>query len=427
MTALAAAQLLLFAAAASAGEWNFVGARYQGMGGAGVATTNDSFASYWNPAALATAESFDGVLHADALASLEGDALATIDNIEGMVDDLEQVIEDLEDTGVAPGPADEAKLRALIDELEKLGEDGIGLVGSTAIGLSLRWQRYAVFSRLDGQFAIDPVYDDQRIETDNRGANSIVNNQSGATIRGLGVVETGVGYGHSFTVPFADKVGLESLGTVSVGGNLKYMRGITYSKYVGYRTIEDAELDFEDSDLREESDNFGLDLGFLYQPIKIVQVGLVARNVNSPKFDTGDDPADPDRRKNFQLDAQVRAGVAVFPFASDMLVIASDLDLTKNESELLDGFDSRIWSLGAEFKLPIPVVSLALRGGGYMNAASGADHSFVLTGGLGLKVWLIHFDIAGGASPNTVEVKDGGDDFPSRVNFSAQLGIRGNF
>ncbi len=105
----------------------------------------------------------------------------------------------------------------------------------------------------------------------------------------------------------------------------------------------------------------------------------------------------------------------------------SDLDLTKNESELLDGFDSRIWSLGAEFKLPIPVVSLALRGGGYMNAASGADHSFVLTGGLGLKVWLIHFDIAGGASPNTVEVKDGGDDFPSRVNFSAQLGIRGNF
>ena len=428
VTAWGLALVLFAGGAASAGEWNLVGSRYQAMGGAGVAVVDDALASYWNPAALATAKSFDAMINVDIVAALEGDAVETIDDIDDTFDDtdINAIIDNLNATGM-PTPEDEAALDALLEELEKLGDDGIGVVGNASTGLNLRWQRYAVFSRLDGHFAIDPTYDDQRIETDNNGANSIVNNQSGARVRGLGVVETGVGYGHSFQVPFADKLGLESLGTFSVGANLKYMRGISYSKYVGYRTLDDAELKFDDKDLREESDNFGLDLGFLYKPFDFLSIGMVARNVNSPKFDTGNDVSDPDPVDDFQLDAQVRGGIAVYPLMSDTLVIASDLDLTKNESDLLDGYASRLWSVGAEWKLPIPVVTLALRGGGYLNTASGADHSFVLTGGLGLRVWLISLDVAGGASPKTIQVDSDGDDFPSRVNLSAVLAISGTF
>jgi hypothetical protein len=120
-------------------------------------------------------------------------------------------------------------------------------------------------------------------------------------------------------------------------------------------------------------------------------------------------------------------GAAFFPFSNDILVIATDLDLTANESDLLEGYKSRLWSLGAEYKIPIPVVSIALRAGGYMNAASGADHAFVLTGGLGLKVWLLTLDLAGGLSPAQAEIKANGDKYPSRGNLSAVLGIRGNF
>ncbi|MEO1915690.1 MAG: conjugal transfer protein TraF [Myxococcales bacterium] len=414
--ALASSLGCLLAGSASAGEWTLVGARYQGMGGAGVATVNDSLAPYWNPAALAMAQSYDGVLNFDIMASIEGDVLEVIDNLEDSQGEVEAALDRLESGGVLSAD-DEATLDELLVELERLGDDGTGVLGTGTAGLNMRWKNYAVFSRAHTEFAIDPTYDDQNqefvVDTE---PDSLLNNESGARVRGLGVIESGVGYGHSFFD-----------GLLSVGANLKYMHGITYTKYVGYRTIDEAELDFGDSNLREESGNFGLDLGLMSKPFDFLQVGLVARNVNSPKFTTGRDPLDPNGRKNFTMDAQVRMGAAFFPFSNDMLVIATDLDLTENESDLLSGYKSRLWSLGAEYKIPIKVVSIALRAGGYMNAASGADHAFVLTGGLGLKVWLLTLDLAGGASPAQADIKANGDKYPTRLNFSAVLGIRGNF
>lgn len=413
--ALASLLVCLIPGSGSAGEWTFVGARYQGMGGAGVATVNDSLSPYWNPAALAMAQSYDGVLNMDIMASIEGDVLEVIDNLEDSQAEVDAAIERL---GLGGELTDEDvdTLNELLDQLERLGEDGTGVIGTGSAGLNMRWKNYAVFSRGQADFAIDPIYDDTNVEfVAEEAPNSLVVNESGARVRGLGVIESGVGYGHSFFD-----------GLLNVGANLKYMRGITFTKYVGYQTIEDVEFDFGDSNLREESGSFGLDIGLMSKPFDFLQVGLVARNVNSPKFKTGRD-GDPEGRKNFTVDAQVRMGAAFFPFSNDTLVIATDLDLTENKSDLLSGYKSRLWSLGAEYKIPIPVVSIALRAGGYMNAASGADHAFVLTGGLGLKVWLLTLDLAGGLSPAQAEIKANGDKYPSRVNLSAVLGIRGNF
>lgn len=44
---------------AMAVEFVFVGSRQMGMGGAGVATTTDSLATYWNPAGMAMNKKFD--------------------------------------------------------------------------------------------------------------------------------------------------------------------------------------------------------------------------------------------------------------------------------------------------------------------------------------------------------------------------------
>ena len=417
--ALASLLVCLIPGSGSAGEWTFVGARYQGMGGAGVATVNDSLSPYWNPAALGMAQSYDGVLNMDIMASIEGDVLGVIDKLEDSQDEFDAALANLENLmdGEELDP-DDLDTRNTLDELlvqlAKLGEDGTGVIGTGSAGLNMRWKKYAVFSRAHTEFAIAPTYDENNLGVTVEDP-SLLENDSGARVRGLGVIESGVGYGHSFFD-----------GLLSVGANLKYMHGITYSKFAGYQTIEDAELDFGDSNLREESGNFGLDLGLMSKPFDFLQVGLVARNVNSPKFKTGGD-GDPNGRKNFTMDAQVRMGAAFFPFSNDILVIATDLDLTANESDLLEGYKSRLWSLGAEYKIPIPVVSIALRAGGYMNAASGADHAFVLTGGLGLKVWLLTLDLAGGLSPAQAEIKANGDKYPSRVNLSAVLGIRGNF
>ncbi len=426
----------LIAAPAFAAEWSAVGARYQAMGGSGVASVNDAFASYWNPAALANGKSADADINVDFVTSIEGDVIDTIDELEEIEDDVGTLLDAIEGGADIANQGELDELTRFVDSIAEL-EEGQGAVGTASGGMALRWQQIAAFSRFDGQFAISSVTDQDNLELPAIGetfgdiANGIDENESGARVRGLGVIESGLGYGHKFEIPFGDQVagmvGLDSLGTISVGANLKYLHAISFNKYVEYREVDDADLDFGDSDLREESGNFGLDLGFLYEPFDWLAIGLMARNVNSPKFDASDDgDLGPNSKDEYQLDAQVRGGIAVYPLKDRSLVIASDLDLTENESELLDGFESRIWSFGAEYTLPIPVVDLALRGGGYLNTANASDQSWVFTGGLGLKVWLLSLDLAGGASPKGIDVGDG-EKLPSRINLSAVLALKGNF
>ena len=260
------------------------------------------------------------------------------------------------------------------------------------------------------------MFDDVNVSsTPSSDDTSILNNESGARARGLGVIESGVGYGHTFFD-----------GRMSVGANLKYLRGITFDKYINYRVIEEADLSFSDSDLRTESNNFGLDLGIMYKPFDWVRVGMVARNVNGPTFNVGGGTGGPDPRGSFKLEQQVRAGAAFYPFSNDFLVLATDIDFTTNKSDLIDGFDSRLWSFGGEVNVPLWAMVLAFRGGGYMNTASDASQAFAFTGGFGLRVWVLSLDLAAGYSPNKVDVRDG-DTFASRVNASAVLADRGKF
>jgi len=56
------------APAAWATEFAIVGPRALGMGGAGVATTSDALATYWNPAGLVMSQSVD--VHVQALTHL---------------------------------------------------------------------------------------------------------------------------------------------------------------------------------------------------------------------------------------------------------------------------------------------------------------------------------------------------------------------
>ena len=63
---------------ASAEEWNTMGPRAMGMGGAGVALSQGPLASYWNPAALgrATENSYGLSLPVSVHGALTGDAIA---------------------------------------------------------------------------------------------------------------------------------------------------------------------------------------------------------------------------------------------------------------------------------------------------------------------------------------------------------------
>ena len=99
----------------AAEEWSFIGARYQGMGGAGVAMVDDEHASYWNPGALAFKKTYGGAVTMGAQVAAEGSVLQDIDRVANFLDDLsdgefDQLIDDLE----AGNPIDPNQLATAI-------------------------------------------------------------------------------------------------------------------------------------------------------------------------------------------------------------------------------------------------------------------------------------------------------------------------
>jgi len=77
-----------FARTAASGEWQVIGSRYHGMGGAGVAVVDDSLALYWNPGALAFAEGRDFKLPFGVSVVAEGDIMTEIDELDLFARDL---------------------------------------------------------------------------------------------------------------------------------------------------------------------------------------------------------------------------------------------------------------------------------------------------------------------------------------------------
>ena len=101
--------LLLLSQSATAEQWSIVGVRYQGMSGAGVATVNDSLASYWNPGALAFAQDYDVTIPIGAQASIEGGIIGDLSDIADLAskDSLKDVLDKIEDGGTPLDASDE--------------------------------------------------------------------------------------------------------------------------------------------------------------------------------------------------------------------------------------------------------------------------------------------------------------------------------
>jgi len=254
----------------------------------------------------------------------------------------------------------------------------------------------------------------------NGGAGTFDENGSGAIVRGLQTVQVGVAYGHPVPeLPFLpwikDRVG--------IGANVKYIRGIAFNEAVVIENADDVFDEVTSFDNTKTSNNWGLDLGLKVKVFDWLHAGMVARNVNSPSFDALPDTAQ--GNDQFTLDPQVRMGVAYYPF--ERWVISADLDLTRNESNLIEGFESQMLAVGTEYRLPIWKLGLAFRGGLYSNVASGEAAAPVFTGGLGLRFWHFNLDMAGSVGSQFEEVDAIGESLPTRASASVMLGFHTNF
>ncbi len=341
---------LMIPAQAMATEFAIVGPRAAGMGGAGVAVTTDSLATYWNPAGLAMAQTVD----IRAQVSAQG-----IDRL-GMLKTLED-IESLDKTSIAnQGRAQELanRINQSGTSLSAIGAAGLyfkGHLGEHAIGFNV------------SDVATAGAYLSRSV-TVNLGSPIPVDGQM--AFRGLEARQAAFSYAYAFE----DK-------TFAIGITGKLIQGAAYT---GTATIDGNGIKLSDNLGKSNlSTTYGVDVGGIYRPSSWLRFGVVAKDLNQPEFDA------PDGTK-FKLVPQVRGGIAINPYSS--LTLTGDVDVTSNKT-LVPGQKSQMLSLGAEQTMLSEFLSL--RVGAFKNMQDAAS-PITPTAGLGLRIFAFRADVGGG-------------------------------
>jgi len=251
---------------------------------------------------------------------------------------------------------------------------------------------------------------------------SIDDNETSVLVKSLAYVEFPISYGHP--------IDLGQYGKLGIGVSLKPIRGRVYASQL--KLVEDDSVDSgnitDNLDKNyTESNSITIDLGAFYK-YKNWNVGLVAKNLTSPKFDA---PDLKDQNGQFVLDGggnrirsdkvtlkpQVRLGVAMD--ALSWLTIAADLDLTDNETVLssLD-YKSRHFGGGIEAH---PLTWLKLRAGMYKNL-SNDDIGPVATAGLTFGTKWVNFDLDGAYGLESARYEE--KDYPREARVQGSLNVQ---
>lgn len=334
-------------------EFAAVGARAAGMGGAGVAVTSDAYATYWNPAGLAMSKTIDIRVGISAQA---------IDRI-GVKDTLDAIDKiNLNDASAG----NQARLQGLIDKINRPGAS-VSAIGAGGLYVKGYYGDHAFgFSVAD--VATAGMFASSRLTVTNTGTELRVNGQ--LALQGLEARQATFSYAHAF----ADR-------TVAVGVTGKIIQGAAYN---GSASVTGGDIEVADNlGKAKTSTAFGIDLGAVYRPSSWLRMGIVAKDINQPSFDT---PAG----GHFKLNPQVRGGVAVNPW--ETLTVTMDADVTSNKT-LVPDIKSRVISLGAEETIFSEMLSLRL--GAFKNTAD-ANSYITPTAGFGIRMFALRVDVGGG-------------------------------
>lgn len=391
---------LLAASRAGALEWQTLGPRALGMGGAGVAMPQGPLNAYWNPAGLGMRGNTSGLqFPVNVHAALTGDVL------EG-ANDLEQISKN------PAGYTQADVLRAL----NKINQPGSGLRVDAAVAPAVKIKKIAVFFNATAHMGAVPYADFDPAHINPATIGTL--NTSKLIIKGIQLAEIGAGYGQE--LPFAPGV--------LVGGNLKVMSG-----QVGYYNFLVAQNSSDNNDLFKKlkegsktSSNFGVDLGVLWDMDRTFdglpmrpRAGLVGRNLNNPKFKQADAAVAAGLTDKFAVNPQVRLGLALSPL--NWWHLAADLDMTRNLTPV-DGRPSRQLSLGTEVNVfNRSWINIPLRAGILRNVAD--NSKTMLSLGAGLNFLHVHTDASLAWSPKKVTTQSQGKSESIPAEFAGALSL----
>ena len=342
---------LIIPAQALALEFVTVGPRAMGMGGAGVAVTTDSLATYWNPAGLAMTQTVDIRLQGS------GQVIDRL-GIADAVHDLEKF--DPNDPNAA------AKAQDIANRINRPGAT-VSINGSAGLYIKGHLGEHAFGVNISdvatgGGFVSNPVT-----------VNTIppVSLTGAMALRALEVRQAAFSYAYAFS----DKM-------FSIGVTGKFLQGAAYSGSTTLTGGTDVTIT-DNFGKATTSTAFGIDVGAIYRPSSWLRFGLVAKDINQPTFnDVGGG--------ELKLGPQVRGGVALNPYSS--LTLTADVDATSNKT-FVPGVKSQVLSLGAE--QTIFSEFLSFRVGAFKNMKD-AGTPFTPTAGLGLRIFALRVDVGGG-------------------------------
>ncbi len=342
---------LMMPAQAMALEFVTVGPRAMGMGGAGVAVTTDSLATYWNPAGLAMTQTVDIRIQGG------GQVIDRL-GIAAAVHDLEKF------DPTAPNAATRAQ-----DIADRINRPGATVSVNGSAGLYIKGHL--------GEHAFGLNVSDVATGGGFVSTPAAVNLGPTVSLTGtmalLALEARQVAFSYAYA--FADK-------TFSLGVTGKIIQGAAYSGSTTLTGGTDVSItgNFGKPTL---STAFGIDVGAIYRPSSWLRFGVVAKDINQPTFDAPD-------RGELKLGPQIRGGVAVNPYSS--LTLTADVDATSNKT-FVPGVKSQVLSVGAEQTIFSEFLSFRL--GAFKNMKD-AGTPFTPTAGLGLRIFALRIDVGGG-------------------------------
>jgi len=229
------------------------------------------------------------------------------------------------------------------------------------------------------------------------GGGTLDQNTSSLRMYGVNVLEIPLSFGYAFNENLA------------IGGNLKAMIGRVYGTdlLVFDEDVEDAIRHADEN--YEQTVTWGVDLAVMFR-MKMLNLGLTARNLNKPTFDGP--TVGVIRYKDYEIEPTATLGAAFIPF--ETLTLAADLDLIESETVLSD-YKSQYMRLGAEWDI-LRVV--ALRAGYSQNIAE-SDIGGLIHAGVGVNLYLLRIDLAGAMALETTEYD--GNEVPREARIGLQL------
>ncbi|MDF1878326.1 conjugal transfer protein TraF [Sulfurimonas sp. SAG-AH-194-C20] len=391
---IVSALLLGTVSSLSAMQFQTVGYKSISMGGASVANSSGSLSSYNNPALLAKSK-YDVEISVSGGASYyDHGAGASMKSLQdtGFIDSMDRATNDT--ANITQSDID--NIYAGKDVILGMDGDAVSIQPQASVGFQIGSFGFGVYGTSDAVVTakVSQAHDKMILEDTANPGNYIEvladgttaasnigayqassmeyalnNGLTYADVQGIGVVEVPLSYGHALS---------SSVGTFYVGGSLKYMQATTYTEKL---KIDNTGNSATKND--KTSNGFGVDLGFAYEPkiIKDMTIGLVAKNLNSPSFDTVSGT-------QVVIDPMVRVGIAYDIFES--LEFAADFDVTSNKTFIAD-LDNQMIGGGLAYH---PASWFSLRGGLMQNMAANDKSGLVYTAGLGFGLKWFQIDLS---------------------------------